>query len=266
MRNSEEAKIQYNRAVRRLLTVMNELAASGPLGVGELARRLGVSKSYISRLLGTLGEAGVVSRHEESGLFDLGPRVAVWGGAYLSRHKLSDIALPVMRRLGERVGETVELHILAQNYRVCIQRVHGTYGVGKIGPLGTPLPLHCGAAGKVLIAYLSPEDRRALLGSSPLVAYTEHTIVDLDQLEADLARIRQDGYAVSIGEREPGAFSVVAPVFNHTGTVVASLSLAGPTSRLDDETVTRYVAEVRKAAWEISESLGAVKPDVAGRS
>ena len=121
--------------------------------------------------------------------------------------------------------------------------------VGKAGPL------HAGGGSKVLLAF-APNDVRTSVLAGDLHAYTPTSINDPQTLEHTLQQIREDGWTISLGELDPSAFSIAAPVRDHSSEVVAALSVAGPLSRLDDHRRTRYRDEVQKAAAGFSQSLG----------
>ena len=108
----------------------------------------------------------------------------------------------------------------------------------------------------MLLAYLSDKERKKILHGKPLAKFTPSTITDPALLEADLERIRRDGYAVSVGEREEGAYSVVAPVMNGKGEIFASLSISGPVFRLSEEQKAANIQAVLNASREISALLG----------
>ena len=124
--------------------------------------------------------------------------------------------------------------------------------VGRIGPR---TPLHCTSAGKVLLAYLTPEERQQTLPAE-LPAYTDRTIVDRQLLEQILAQIRQEGFAVTHQEHQQDLSAVAAPIFDHTGRVVASLVVSGPTFRFGPAEVEAFVQAVQQTAHDISAQLG----------
>jgi len=134
--------------------------------------------------------------------------------------------------------------------------VKSRFGVAKVTPVGKILPLHCGAGGKVLLAFLPPPERRKIIEGKGLEQFTSNTIVDPLLLEKDLEKIRRDGYAVSKGEREEGAYSIVAPIFDQNGKIAASLSISGPIFRLSDLDLAKNAEAVKNAAKEITTNFG----------
>jgi DNA-binding IclR family transcriptional regulator len=117
--------------------------------------------------------------------------------------------------------------------------------------------------GKALLAGLDASEIDARYPGARLEARTGRTITDRNELERHLAEVRERGYAVDREELEPHLCCVAGPVFDRTGSVVASISVSGPDSRLDDESIPAIAEAVRRAAWQISARLGAprVIPD-----
>jgi len=226
------------------------------LGIGDISAMTGHSKSTVSRLLATLQEFGCVEKAEGYGKYHLGYRIYLWGVISQASHTLPAIAKPIMKNLRERCGEEVSLYGAEGDRRVCLLRVESLHEIARVGLIGEPLPLHAGAAGRVLLAYLPKELQQSVIYDQDLNRFTGLTITDPGKLISSLKRIREQGFAVSRGEREPEAFSVVAPVRDAHETVVASLSISGPNYRLNRNKLKQNIKDVLKAAEEISHKLG----------
>ena len=155
-----------------------------------------------------------------------------------------------------KCGEEVALYVAEGERRVWVERVASVHEIAKVAPIGTYYPLHAGASGRVLLAYLPSERRQKFFRKHRLSKITSLTITDVKTLEKDLESIRKKGYAISRGEREPDAFSVTAPVSDASGSAVASLSISGPNFRLTDQKLKRYITWVLAASEEISKKLG----------
>jgi IclR family KDG regulon transcriptional repressor len=205
--------------------------------------------------LSTLRSKGCVEKDAATGRYRLGTKVYCWGQIVHEQLNLPEVALQVMEQLRDACGEEVALYVLQGDARFCIAKVESRYSVAKTSVTGVALPLHCGAAGKVLLAYLPPSARERLL-KKPLERFTPFTVTDPDQLEHDLAQICADGCAYSISEREVGAYSIVAPVRDGFGQVVASLAISGPQFRLSEERIEIYKKMVKNTARDISKGLG----------
>jgi IclR family acetate operon transcriptional repressor len=125
-----------------------------------------------------------------------------------------------------------------------LDEVAGDNPMGMTQDVGSRLPVHATATGKVLLAF-SPEEQVAKLLMAPLQPLTEQTVVDPEQLRRDLARIRQEGIAITVGELEPGFVAVAAPVMDRERQAVAAVSVGGPSLRLTAERLPQLAAMVQ---------------------
>jgi DNA-binding IclR family transcriptional regulator len=242
-----------DRAARLLTEVVH---APGSVTFTELATATGLAKSTTSRLLLALERNGLV-RRDEAGRFRPGEmfvRFAWRGGAEAG---LTEVAQPYLNRLGADTGETVNLGVARDDMVEQIAQVDSVYVIGATNWLGRTVPLHCTAIGKVLLAYGA-----AKLPPGRLERRTEQTITSRPALEAELAAIRERGYAVIDGELEPGLVAVAAPVYRDGGAVVAALSVSGPGTRLTPPRIADVAAACITRARGLSEVLGhrAVQP------
>lgn len=229
------------------------------LTVIEITRRTGLNQSTVSRILTTLAHKNCVERLNSSRGYCLGSKFYQWEGLLKQGETLTDVAKPAMTRLRDICGEEVSLYVVNDDYRTCIEVVPSTYGVARVTPIGMILPLHCGAAGKVLLAHLSDARRKKIIFGKSLEKFTSVTMTDPAEIEEAMQKIRADGYAVSQGEREEGASSLSAPVMNGKRHVIASLAVSGPTFRLSGEKFEKMLEDLLAAAREISMAIGSVE-------
>jgi DNA-binding IclR family transcriptional regulator len=217
-------------SVARALALLQELGDSGKdLGVNELARRIAVSPSTASRLLGTLEVAGLVQR-DGQGPFRLGLGLVTLADRVLSRLDLRALARPVLVELMERTGETATLSVPAEREAITVDSVPSRSSVVSMARLGRPSVAHATAVGKVMLAFGGgplPRER-------DLRALTARTITDRDALEAEVLAVRSRGYGTVFGEREPDVNAIAAPVHARAGGLAAILGLQGPANRLED--------------------------------
>ena len=225
------------------------------LTVTELQHRLGMSRSTAYRYLQSLRAYGLIEGDEREGGVRPGP--LVFRLARIARLGLGliELALPVMRELASRTGETVLLTRRAGNQVVCIERVDSPQPIRLAYERGHVLPLHAGASAKILLAYAEPGEVEAALAATPLPRYTDRTVTDPIALRRQLEQIRRAGYVVTDGEVDAGVRGVAAPIRNSQGRVVAGLSVAGLAFRLDDAALPGVVEAVRQAADAISQRL-----------
>ncbi|NLC71194.1 MAG: IclR family transcriptional regulator [Desulfuromonadaceae bacterium] len=246
----------FIKSVEKAIDILSCFTLETPvLKVVEISHLTGLTQSTVSRILATLAKKNCLEQIGPSGKYRLGIKFYQWTGVLCHKKNLADLARPVMEKLGDLCGEEVTLHGLDENRRICFAAVKSRFGVAKVTPVGKILPLHCGAGGKVLLAFLPLSERKKIISGKGLEQFTSETIIDPVLLEKDLDLIRRDGYAVSKGEREEGAYSIVAPIFDRNGNIAASLSISGPVFRLSDAELERNVGAVRNAAKEISTVL-----------
>jgi IclR family acetate operon transcriptional repressor len=220
-------------AVKRALDVLLLFTTSDSayLGVSQIAGQLMISKAVVYRMLSTLRAAGLVEFDEATRRYSLGPAALALADAYLAHIDIRGLAQAPMRRLSDLTDETATLSILTGWSRVYIGQETPAREVKMTVPLGHPFPLHAGGSSKAFLAFLSEADREKYLTGRELPSLTERTVTDQATLRRELAAIRDRGYAVSFGERQQGAGSVAAPVFNRQGEPVAVMSVCGPAER-----------------------------------
>jgi IclR family KDG regulon transcriptional repressor len=250
---SEKAKMLH-RAVLILECFTQERPI---LGVREVSRLVCVPTSAAGRLMTAMKELGILSQNPTTKTYSIGPRVLTWAGTYLSTSDIRNLAYPFLESLHDSTHETISLYILDGNERVCIERLESTQNVRFVAPrVGRHLPLHAGSAGKVMLAFLPEWRQEEILDYSTLERLTEKTIIDPTEMRSELARIRQQGYAISNGEWILDASGIAAPIFDRGGEVAAALTISGPTQRFTDENVPEYIMQVVRVAAAISNGLG----------
>jgi DNA-binding IclR family transcriptional regulator len=227
------------------------------IGIGEMAQQLGLHRSTTSRLAATLAVAGYLEPAGEPGRYRLSGRLAALGELAAAEGDVRRAALPSLQDLVQGLGETGHLAVLEGTEAVTVEVVDGWQTVRMHSWVGKRSPAHCSSMGKVLLAGLPAGEVGARYRRSGLEARTDRTITDPAALERHLAQVRDRGYAVDRQELEPHLCCVAGPVFDRTGTLVASISVSGPDSRIDDASIPAIADAVRRAAGQISARLGA---------
>ncbi|HEX3788558.1 MAG TPA: IclR family transcriptional regulator [Pseudonocardiaceae bacterium] len=243
------------------------LFTDGPstIGVSRIARELNLSKAVVYRILQSLATRGMVTLDPFSHEYRLGAAAAALGARALRDSDLRSAALQVLRRLRDDIGETATLTAPVPGGRVYLDQVEGVHEIKMTVELGRRFPLHAGSSGKCMLAFLPIEQREDVL-TGDLLRLTEHTVVDTAALRAELATIRDRGYAASGGERQADAGSVAAPIFGMAGMVIGAISVCGPRYRVTAEFVERIAPKVNAAAGEISRRMGWAGDPAAARS
>ncbi len=245
------------KSVEKAVDIMSCFTVETPsLTVTEISFLTDFNQSTVSRILATLEKKKCVERATPGGKYRLGVKFHQWKMILSQETSIGDIARPVMEKLRDFCGEEVSLYVLSEGSRICVEAVKSRHGIARVTQVGKLLPIHCGASGKVLLAYLPDNERREIIYSRPLEKFTPKTITDPDELEANLQKIRSDGYATSLEEREAGNYSVVTPILGKDGKILASLAICGPIFRLTDEQLEKNIAAAKNAAAEISVALG----------
>ena len=252
--------MQNIKSVEKAVDILSCFTVETPsLTVTEISFLTGFNQSTVSRILATLEKKRCVERETPGGKYRLGVKFYQWKSILSQEASIADLARPIMERLRDACGEEVTLYVPGEGNRICVEAVKSRYGVAKVTQVGKTLPLHCGASGKVLLAYYPEKARMEVICGRPLEKYTPQTITDPEELEADLEKIRKDGYAVSLGEREDGTYSVVAPVMGKKGNIIASLCVSGPIFRFSEDERSKHVQAVLGAAKEIAMTLGSAE-------
>lgn len=242
------------QSVDRAVTILEILARAGDVGVTELARELGVHKSTAFRLVAALERRDLVEQNNGRGKYRLGTGILRLAGATTSRLDLVQESRHVSRTLAQRTGETVNIAVLSDGAALYMDQVAGSSALQPHNWVGQRIPLHATSNGKVLLSSL---ERSEVARQVPaLRSYTANTITSFEAFVRELDDVRKRGYAIAIDELEIGLTAVAAPVRNIHGEVIASMSISGPTFRLDARRVPQMSEEVVDAAKEVSRRLG----------
>lgn len=242
------------QSVDRAITVMEILAARGGAGVSELAEEIGVHKSTAFRLLAALEEHDLVRQVEDRGHYELGFGVLRLANSIPGRLDLVRQARPVMDAFALEYDETINIAVLRQGYVVNVGQSVGSSAVAYHNWIGELTPPHATSSGKVLLAYLSADQRRKM--TKHLDRFTDETITSRAALDKELLTVKRTGYAVTNEELEVGLRAVAAPIRDNSGTITAALTASGPSYRFDEARMTELAEAIRQAAAEVSHRLG----------
>ena len=242
------------KALVKGMGLVDVIAEEGPRRLTELVEASGVPRATVVRLLEVLLEAGVL-RTDASGRYDLGPRLAVWGQRFLDRLDIRDLAADLMADLSARTRETCFLGVRQGGRVLYVAKVDSPQAVRPAAVVGAVNPLHSTGIGKALLAHADAETVRRYL-EGPLVRRTPNTITDPEALAAELAATRDRGYAIDEIENEEGVRCVAAPIRDHSGEVVAAMSVSAPAYRFASDDLPDVAELVVAAAATLSARLG----------
>jgi IclR family KDG regulon transcriptional repressor len=242
--------------VNRLVQILDSFTLDHPTwSLADLSAQLGMPKSTLHRFLVSLEAHGILRRDSQDKLWRLGYRLVIWGALAERVTGIRHIAEPVMQELAAKTGEMVALTVYVQQEVVCIAKIDTRYSVRLALEVGARRPAHAGASSKILMAYLSEEEVQSIIRERGLAKLCTRTIVDPDELRAELARIREQGFAESIEETDLGAWGIATPVFGRQGEVVAAIGVAGPIQRYSLELAQRFVDLCQGACRQIAGQL-----------
>ncbi|HUN35523.1 MAG TPA: IclR family transcriptional regulator [Trebonia sp.] len=226
----------FSQSLERGLAILHAFTPHRPaLGITEIARDLGLTRSTTHRYVATLAALGYLQQDPATRKYRLGPRVLDLGFAVLGSLELREIAAPHLRRLTDTTGHTSNLAIRDDTDVILIDRVRGK--PGRYHHLefslhaGSRLPAYCSATGKALLAFLPPAELDRLLDRMDLAAHGPRTLTSKAAILTDLAQVRRTGIAINDEELESSLRSVAVPVRSRSGEVVAAINVSIPWSR-----------------------------------
>jgi IclR family KDG regulon transcriptional repressor len=244
------------KTLDRLVSILDSFSREKPSwSLAELSEKLAYPKSSLHRFLCGLETHGILWRDPSSKRWHLGYRLFAWGHLAAENTHLIHAARPFMNELAASTEETTLLTVYQQHEIICVEKVESSHPVRMTLDVGTRRNPHAGASSKVLMAYLPPQEIEEILRERGLPKLCANTITDSDQLLAELAKIRAQGYALSYEETDRGAWGIATPIFGRHNIVVAAIGIAGPLSRYREELVEAYVHHCREASQRITRSL-----------
>ena len=246
--------------ILNVIEVLRCFTADRPLqGVTEIAARVGLHKSSVSRILATLEQIDIVERDGESRKFRLGLGLIAVAGPLLANLDVRRLALPLLQDLSTATGETIALMVWSGYEAVTVEQVPSERQIKHVAPLGTRYGDATSASVQVFLAAMPAEQVRALLLSG-LPSIPADGADGIDGYLARLTACAERGYAVNFGETSPEEVGIAAPVRDHRGEVVAAVVLAAPFYRIDESAVPELGAACARAAAQISTRMGAPLP------
>lgn len=227
------------------------------LGVTELSKRLKLHKNNVFRLLATLESRGYIEQNKATENYRLGLKALELGQTFIKQMGLLRQAKPILEQIVEDCNETSYVAIYKENHTVYLDVVETNLTVRVVSRVGSRLPAYCTAAGKVHMAFMTDEELEDLLGEIKFIQHTPTTIGNAEGLKAQLAKIRELGYAFDDEELDLGVRCIAAPIRDYTRRIVGAISISGPSMRLSNERVDEeLVPLVLKASSDLSTRLG----------
>ena len=245
------------RSVLRAAAVIEAIGA-GAKGVTAIAEKVGLSKGTVFDLLKTLEVVGFVRRTQEGESYQLGPVLLRLAASGLSQVDLVSVAAPHLQALADDTGEICHLGTRDGFSVIYLHRAKSQNLVRMLdlnSLVGARSPLHCTSMGKIALAYMTDEEFEDFL-VIPLEAYTAKTICDPDALKAERLRVREQGFALNLGEFEEGVHSVAVPLRTMTGAVRHGINFAMPSVRMLKSSIPTLVEHLQRTAAAIEKDIG----------
>ncbi|GED69351.1 IclR family transcriptional regulator [Brevibacillus reuszeri] len=243
------------KSLDRALQIFEVLGSRrGGYGVTEISKEIGLNKTSVYRMLSTFVRHGYVEQDAEK--YKLGYKVLELSSALLESIDLRTEAKPFLKELGNVTNEVIHLVVYDRGEVVYIEKLEGNETLRMHSKVGTRAPMHCTGFGKVIMAYLPSAEVAKIIDRQPMEAYTINTIVDKNELLENLQEIKRKGFAYDLEENELGISCIAAPIFEHTGKVVAAVSISGPTMRMTTERLAELQEHIMDIANKISGRLG----------
>ncbi len=238
------------RTVQRALEILNCFTLENvELTLTEIAKKISLAKSTTTRLLATLEQNGYVMKEQETLKYRLGHKLYYLGYIAGKSIDIRQLAIPSLKKLRDNTKETVNLYLLENEYRVCVEQFEGLQNLRHMVKIGEKLPLWAGAGGKVLLAFQDHEFQQRIF------RFVD-SLEKLDRLKNELKIIQKEGWASSRDEREVGSSAVAAPIFDIDGKVRVCISVSGPTHRYSLDVIKQLRTLVKQEAAIISMKNG----------
>jgi len=246
------------KSVKRVFDILDLFVTQDPeLGVSQVAKHIGINKSTSSRIMATLETVDILKKNPENQKYRLNGKILGLTKVMLSSIDLKSLARPYLKELNARTTELVQIHVLDGDQRVVLDWVESTRPIRRVIDKSHMYgPLHAGAPGKLLLAYLHDDKVNEIVERVGLPAYTKLTITNKTELMQELKLIRKQGSAFSVGEHWEFMYTVSAPIRNYLGEVIAALSISWLEMMNAPGVSDEYTALVKETALRISRELG----------
>lgn len=249
--------IPLNQSVTRAFAVLEYLAnADGPKDLFLISQDLEMNKSTTFRFLSTLVAQGYVRQEAETGRYYLGSRVTWLATKFLEKLEVRKVARPILETLAHDTGETIHLAILDGDTVVYIDKIDGQQSVRMASRVGYRMPIHSTSLGKCLLAACPESAWVEYVERVGLKPRTPNTFVQPEAFYQELRRVHTQNYAIDNVENEEGIRCIAAPICDHTGGVVAAMSISGWTLTMTVKRVQALVPRIQETVTAISRQLG----------
>lgn len=253
MHGTKEARDRKSALEKALIVLDAVTCQPQPIGLPDLSDRVGLPRQTAHRILSQLEKAGLIARSNIRDRFMVGPHLTQLALASLLSANQAAPVHNVLQKLVDDVQETCIIALLKGMESIYLDRIECDWDLRTHLRVGSRVPAHCTASGRVMLAYLPEVLREKLLTSAKLVPQTEKSITDVAVLQEALKEVREQGYALNVEEFLIGVASVAVPVCDRSGQVLAALTMHGPMLRLSPAIAIERVPRLQAAAKEIAQ-------------
>lgn len=244
------------QSIDRALDIIEVLSQENDgLGVTEIASRIGLPKSTAHRIIATMAERGYLSRTDK-GVYKIGLKLIEAVSCYINSLELQTEARPYVAQITAELGLTSHLGVLDGDQVVYIEKMDVFSNVRMYSQIGVRVHSYSCSLGKCLLSNYSSQQVRKIMANCSFIRFTKKTLGSVDELIADLDKVRSRGWAIDDEEAEIGHRCIGAPIYDYRGDIIAAISASGPTSILTEDRIESVAQYVRKQALEISKSMG----------
>ncbi|MBE7120641.1 IclR family transcriptional regulator [Bacillus cereus] len=224
--------------------------------LSDIARKKSMSISTTKRLLNTLENYGYLERRSGTKKYRLSLSILKLSGIVKTTMEIHREARPILKKLVNDFGEAVHIGVLEGTETIYLDKMEGLHPVRLSSHIGKNNPVYCTGCGKVILAFEEQTEQEKIIKTIELqrfYQFSSKTVRNVRELKSHLSQIKKQGYAVCIDEFSEGITSIAAPIYDYNESVVASISITGPSNRID---ISQIVEGVVKAGKDISKSLG----------
>ncbi|MBT2645453.1 IclR family transcriptional regulator [Bacillus sp. ISL-34] len=244
-----------NKTVVRSMDILNLFLTHSKLSFNEIVHFSGIPKTSVYRMVMSLEEMGLLDK-DRDGKYSLGLLFLRFGHLVAARLDIREVALPIMQKLHDKVGEAVNLLVQDGNEAICIEKLDTKQHVRLYTAIGRRTPLYAGACSRVILAFQPQYEREQYLEQIELKPIASGTITDKERLRILLEESQKTGFTASHSELENYISAVAAPIFNNKGYIIAGISVSGLEVNYQKDLLPPLVEKVKGAALEISREFG----------
>ncbi|MGE7904296.1 IclR family transcriptional regulator [Peribacillus sp. NPDC094092] len=244
-----------NKTVVRSMDILTLFLTHSKISFNEIVHFSGIPKTSVFRMVMSLEEMGLLDK-DKDGKYSLGLLFLRFGHLVAERLDIRKVALPIMQKLHDKVGESVNLIVQDGKEAICIEKLDKEQHVRHYTAIGRRMPLYAGACSRVILAFLPHDEQEQYLEQSELKSIASGTVTGKERLRILLEESRKTGFAVSHSELEKYISAVAAPIFDYKGYIIAGISVAGLEVNFRKEMLPPLVEKIQGAALEISRKYG----------